>query len=194
MHGYVRGSFTQSLVTIAVQLPPKKSPNWLTKKFSWANAAQCSIYTPTHQMLHAAPTSVRKLIKLSLQHDWAVSHRFSHWRHVQRQATATATGNWQLATSTRRQQRQLPTAVITVATKVGHNKRMVALYNHRRRPRLRPCLPPRPRRRPRRTSVEQWRGMPNGQDAGSSCTLNQLTARQKCWKLDQQLGQVQGGC
>lgn len=95
MHGYVRGSFTQSLVTIAVQLPPKKSPNWLTKKFSWANAAQCSIYTPTHQMLHAAPTSVRKLIKLSLQHDWAVSHRFSHWRHVQRQATAAATGNWQ---------------------------------------------------------------------------------------------------
>lgn len=31
---------------------------------------------------------------------------------------------------------------------------MVALYNHRRRPRLRP----RPRRRLRRTSVEQWRG------------------------------------
>lgn len=42
MHGYVSGSFTQSQ---ALQLPPKKSPNWPTKK-----ASCVFIHTHTHTL------------------------------------------------------------------------------------------------------------------------------------------------
>lgn len=80
---------------------------------------------------------------------------------------------------------QLPTAVITVATKAGHNKR-VALYNHRRRQK-------RPRPHPQRTASQLARD--SMAKRGRRLHSKSINSTSKVLKIgpSRRDGQVQGG-